>query len=116
MADTFHQIYIHIIFSPKKREALIHPNWEEKLHPYITGIVQQRGHKMLAIGGMSDHLHFFIGQKPNEALSDLVREVKRPAPISSVKITYPLFIFPGRVDVGCFRTAVLRLMRFVSIF
>ena len=32
---------------------------------------------MLAINGMSDHLHFFIGMKPNCCLSDLVRGVKK---------------------------------------
>ncbi len=32
---------------------------------------------MLAINGMPDHLHFFIGMKPSCRLSDLVREVKK---------------------------------------
>ncbi|MCC7506558.1 MAG: IS200/IS605 family transposase [Saprospiraceae bacterium] len=77
MADVFSQIYIHIVFSPKHREALIQPEWEDRLHRYITGIVQDKGHKMLAIGGMPDHIHIFIGQKPAEAISDLVREVKK---------------------------------------
>jgi putative transposase len=76
MADVFSQIYMHIVFSPKHRQALIAPEWEERLHKYITGIVQERGHKMLAIGGMPDHIHLFIGQKPAEAISDLVREIK----------------------------------------
>ena len=31
---------------------------------------------MLAIGGMPDHIHIFIGLKPAEALSNLVREIK----------------------------------------
>jgi putative transposase len=76
MADIFSQIYTHIVFSPKHRQALIQPEWEDRLHQYITGIVQTRGHKMLAIGGMPDHVHIFIGQKPSEAISDLVREIK----------------------------------------
>ncbi|NJL77603.1 MAG: IS200/IS605 family transposase [Saprospiraceae bacterium] len=76
MADVFSQIYIHIVFSPKNREALIQPEWEERLHKYITGIVQNRGHKMLAIGGMPDHIHLFIGLKPSESISNLVREIK----------------------------------------
>lgn len=32
---------------------------------------------MLAINGMPDHIHFFIGMKPSCCLSDLVREVKK---------------------------------------
>jgi len=77
MPDVFSQIYLHVVFSPKHRQALIQPEWEDRLHRYITGIVQDKGHKMLAIGGMPDHIHLFIGFKPSEAISDLVREIKK---------------------------------------
>lgn len=77
MADVFSQLYIHIVFTPKHRQALIRPAWEDQLHKYITGIAQKRGHKMLAIGGMPDHIHLFIGLKPSESISSLVREVKK---------------------------------------
>lgn len=77
MADVFHQIYLHVVFAVKNRQALIAPKWEDQLYKYITGIVQNRGNKMLAIGGMPDHIHIFIGMKPGETLSDLVREIKK---------------------------------------
>ena len=77
MAGVFSQIYIHIVFSVKNREALILPEWEENLYKYTTGIIEKRGHKMLAIGGMPDHIHIFFGLKPAEAISDLVREIKK---------------------------------------
>ena len=32
---------------------------------------------MLAINGVDNHIHFFIGMKPSCRLSDLVREVKK---------------------------------------
>jgi REP element-mobilizing transposase RayT len=76
MADVFSQCYIQIVFAVKHRQALILPEWEEHLYQYTTGIVQTRGHKMLAIGGMPDHIHIFLGLKPAEAISDLVREIK----------------------------------------
>ncbi len=76
MADVFSQIFIHLVFSPSRREALIRPEWEERLYRYISGIVEKRGHKLLAIGGMPDHIHIFIGLKPVESISDLVREIK----------------------------------------
>jgi putative transposase len=77
MADVFHQIYIQTVFAVKHRQALISPDWQEELYQYTTGIVQKRGSKMLAIGGMPDHIHIFIGLKPSEALSDLVAEIKK---------------------------------------
>ncbi|MBL7995483.1 IS200/IS605 family transposase, partial [bacterium] len=77
MADTYSQIYIHVVFSVKNRESLIHPHWEDQLFKYTTGIVQNKLQKMLAINGMPDHIHFLIGMKPSCCLSDLVREIKK---------------------------------------
>ena len=77
MADTFTQIYIQVVFAVKGRNSLIHKSWEERLYQYITGIVQTKGLKMLAINGMPDHIHFLIGMKPTCCLSDLVREIKK---------------------------------------
>ena len=48
----------------------------ERLYRYITGIITERGQKLLAINGMPDHVHLLIGLRPDMALSDLMREVK----------------------------------------
>ena len=77
MANTFSQIYIQVVFAVKGRDNLIQLHWEERLYQYITGIVQNKGQKMLAINVMPDHIHFFIGMKPSCCVSDLVREVKK---------------------------------------
>lgn len=77
MSGTFSQIYIQIVFAVKGRDSLIRSEWDERLYQYITGIVRTKGQKMLAINGMPDHIHFFIGMKPSCCLSDLVREVKK---------------------------------------
>lgn len=77
MAGTFSQIYIQVIFAVQNRNSLIKREWEEKLYRYITGIVQNKEQKMLAINGMADHIHFLIGMRPSCCLSDLVREVKK---------------------------------------
>ncbi len=77
MSDTFSQIYIHIVFAVRGRDSLIHASWEEKLFKYITGIIQNKEQKVLAINGMPDHLHILIGMKPSCCLSDLVREIKK---------------------------------------
>lgn len=55
---------------------MIKPEWEDDLYKYTTGIIQNRGHELLAINGMPDHIHIFIGFLPRDSVSDLVREVK----------------------------------------
>lgn len=75
--STFSQIYIQVVFAIKGRHSLIQQQWEEELFKYISGIVINKGQKMLAINGTSNHIHILIGLKPNCRLSDLVREIKK---------------------------------------
>ncbi len=76
MANTYNQIYIHIVFSVKGRQNLIQKKWQEELNKYITGIINSKGQKLFAIGGMPDHIHILISINPNITISDLVRDVK----------------------------------------
>ena len=76
MANTYTKAHFHLIFAPKNREALIKKEWKSDLEKYITGIVQNKKHKMLAINCMPDHVHVFIGYNLNELIPDLVRDIK----------------------------------------
>lgn len=76
MANTYTQCYFHLVFAPKNREALIKKEWQNELEMYITGIVQNHKHKMLAIKSMPDHVHIFIGYNVNHLIPDLVEEIK----------------------------------------
>jgi REP element-mobilizing transposase RayT len=76
MANTYTQLYIHLVFSPKNHNALIGKEWKNDLERYITGIVQNHNHKMLAIGSMPDHIHIFIGYNVNQLIPDLVEKIK----------------------------------------
>ena len=76
MANTYTQLYIQLVFAVKNRESLIQKEWKEELYQYITGIVQNNGHKMLRINGMPDHVHIFIGYKPTQTIPELVETIK----------------------------------------
>lgn len=76
MPNTYTQIYIQTVFTVQNKTSLIGSKWKDELFKYITGIVQNNGHKLIAINGMPDHLHLFIGMKPNQSLSDLMQDVK----------------------------------------
>ncbi len=76
MANTYTQLYVHLIFSPKNRQALITKTFKEDLEKYITGIVQNNKHKLLAISAMPDHIHIFIGYNVNQLIPDLVENIK----------------------------------------
>jgi REP element-mobilizing transposase RayT len=77
MANTYTQIHVHLVFAVQNRLSLIDESWADNLYKYITSIIQNNNHKVLAIGGMPDHLHLLIGLRPDESLSHLVQEIKR---------------------------------------
>ena len=79
MADTYTQLYIHIVFSVKGRQPLILKEYKDELHKYITGIITNKKQKLIQINSMPDHIHILIGITPEIAISDLVRDIKRNA-------------------------------------
>ena len=76
MANTFSQIYLQFVFAVKQRQSLIAKEYKEELHKYITGLVQNRKAKMLAVHCMPDHTHLFVGYKPTFLIVDFVKEIK----------------------------------------
>ena len=76
MPNTYSQIYLHFVFAVKGRLNLIAEHNREELQKYITGIVTNRGQKMLSIYCMPDHTHALIGMKPSMLISDLVKDMK----------------------------------------
>jgi putative transposase len=76
MPNTYTQLYIHFVFAVKYRASLLSKDWDDRLRSYMTAIIQNHGHKVIAINNMPDHLHLFIGLNPKQSISDLIRTVK----------------------------------------
>jgi putative transposase len=76
MANTYSQLYFHILFAVKGRTNIISKNWQDELYKYISGIVTNKGQKMM----MPNHIHLLLGTMPNCNLSDLVRDIKANSP------------------------------------
>ena len=76
MANTFSQIYLQFVFAVKHRQCLVAKQYKEELHKYVTGLVQNRSAKMLAVHCMPDHIHLFVGIKPVVFIPDFVKEIK----------------------------------------
>jgi putative transposase len=76
MPNTYTKIFIQVVFAVKFRESLIHSSFREELHKYITGIIENKGQKLIAIFCMPDHVHILVALKGDMSLSDLVRDIK----------------------------------------
>ena len=76
MANTYTQLYVHCVFAVKYRAAKLQAQWDSRLRSYITAVVQNNKHKMLAIYNMPDHLHLVVGLNPNQSILDMMHVVK----------------------------------------
>jgi putative transposase len=76
MANTYTQLHIQFVFAVKYRAALIQKKWQANLYKYITGIVQANEHKMIQLNGMPDHIHIFIGMRPQQSISAFAQNLK----------------------------------------
>jgi putative transposase len=76
MANTYTQIYLHVVFAVSGRACVISSERRGELQKYITGIVTRKGQKLIAIYCMPDHTHMLLGLKPSIAPSGLIGEIK----------------------------------------
>ena len=74
--NTFSQIHIQMVFAVQNRESMILDSWRERLYEYMIAIIQNKNHKVLAIGGTADHVHILIGMRPSQSISDMMKDVK----------------------------------------
>ena len=105
MPNTYTQLYVQIVFAVKGRKSLIEKQHREQIHQFITGIVQKRGQKMLAIFCMPDHIHLLIGFKPSVSLSDLVRDIKTNSTIFIKQNRFTPYRFEWQEGFGAFTYA-----------
>ena len=117
MANTYTQIHIQSIFAVQNRRSLILKDWKDELYKYITGIIQNHGHKVLQINGMPDHIHILFGFRPTQSLADLMQMVKQD---SSIWITEKGFVkgkFNWQSGYGAFsysKSQLPRVIRYIQ--
>jgi putative transposase len=76
LPNTYTQLYTQIIFAVKGRENLVRNTFKDELYKYIAGIIRNDKQKLLAINGMPDHVHIFIGMNPDISVSVLTNHIK----------------------------------------
>ena len=76
MPQSFVSLHFHIVFSTKNRKPFITDDLQARLHEYLGGIVRADAGRLLAAGGMPDHIHLLISLSKQIALADAVRTIK----------------------------------------
>lgn len=76
MANTYTQLYFHIVFATKQRFKIIDANFKESLHKYITGILKNKEQYLISINFHVNHIHILFSYNPKMLLGELVKVIK----------------------------------------
>ena len=76
MGQSLVKNYIHLVFSTKLRQPLIHPPVEQELHAYLGGICNRLDCQAISVGGYVDHVHILCMLSKKIALIKLLEEIK----------------------------------------
>ncbi len=77
MPQSFAKIIIHIVFSTKKREPLIHSARLLPLHLYIAGVCRNHKTEIYRVGGTENHIHIACRLSRVITVAKLVEEIKK---------------------------------------
>ena len=70
MPSTHLSLHYHLVFSTKERISMIAPDWRERLHGFLGGVVRQLDGAPESVGGVSDHVHLLVGLGATRRLCD----------------------------------------------
>jgi len=116
MANTYTQLYIQFVFVVEGRDNVIPKAHKDSVERYMTGLVQERKHKMLAISCMPNHTHLFIGYNPAQSMPDFVSDVKTAATKFIKKQPWMPFNFSWQRGYGAFsysRSHIDRVVKYI---
>src|ERR1700719_2581367 len=77
MAQSLARVLIHLIFSTKNREPLIHRETRVALHAYLAGILHNLRCPSLQTGGTADHVHTLFSLGRTRTIAEVVEEIKK---------------------------------------
>ncbi|TWT41715.1 Transposase IS200 like protein [Phycisphaerae bacterium RAS1] len=76
MPSAYTQNFYHTVFSTKLRAILITPELEERLYPFMGGILRDLRCTLLSINGMPDHIHLLIRYRADLSHSEMLQQIK----------------------------------------
>lgn len=76
MPHSYNKIWIHAIWSTKKRLPLIDPAVETKIHQFIAEQLREQGCPVRIINGMPDHIHCLFLLSPQKSIMEVVKQIK----------------------------------------
>ena len=76
MHRNFTQLHLHCVWGTWDRLPLVTPDIQEVIYAAIVSQCRQLGCKVIAIGGLVDHVHLLTDFPPSLTVSELIGKAK----------------------------------------
>ncbi len=76
MPHSYASVFVHVVFATKERLPQIDSDLEERLYPYLAGILRQLNGKSFTVNGSEDHVHVLASLPPKLAIADVIERLK----------------------------------------
>ena len=76
MAQSFSQIYLHIVFSTKNRYPFLEGSVDDELYAYIGDSIKRLGGIPLSINGVCDHIHILSTFPRTITIANFLKDIK----------------------------------------
>jgi len=77
MPQSLARLHVHLIFSTKNRERVLHCTIRDSLHRYLATVLQNLGCPPVLINSVEDHVHILFELARTVAVCVAVEEVKK---------------------------------------
>jgi putative transposase len=76
LSRSFINIWVHLVWTVKKREPLLHKSFRTQLCKHIHQHARQQEIHLDTINGVEDHLHCLVSMKSTQSISQIVKTIK----------------------------------------
>jgi REP element-mobilizing transposase RayT len=77
MPQSLAKLHIHLIFSTKFREPMLHDRVREPFHRYIATVMRNFGCPVVIVNSVEDHVHILFELGRTVTVSGVVEEAKK---------------------------------------
>ena len=77
MPQSLARLHVHMIFSTKNRELVLHDEVRPSLHSYMATVLENLGCPAVLINSVEDHVHILLELSRTVSVSTAAEEVKK---------------------------------------
>lgn len=111
MPQSLAPVYIHLVFSTKRRRPFLVKAVRPSLHAYIGAVLKNMACTPVSINSVEDHIHVLFRLSRTMALSKVVENVKKSSS-KWIKTQHPVFFqFSWQRGYGAFSVSAAHLDR-----